>query len=83
MDSSLPGYSCSWDFPGKNTEVGCHFLLQGIFSTQGSKPMTPALTGGSLPRSHQGNPYFRLKFTNYEHVVVSELQIPTYYPLLI
>ena len=26
---------CPWDFPGKNTEVGCHFLLQGIFPTQG------------------------------------------------
>ena len=25
-----------WDFPGKNTGVGCHFLLQGIFQTQGS-----------------------------------------------
>ena len=24
-----------WDFPGKNTEVGCHFLLQGISLTQG------------------------------------------------
>ena len=27
---------CPWNFPGKNTGVGCHFLLQGIFSTQGS-----------------------------------------------
>ena len=27
---------CSWDFPGKNTGVGCHFLLQAIFLTQGS-----------------------------------------------
>ena len=27
---------CPWDSPGKNTGVGCHFLLQGIFSTQGS-----------------------------------------------
>ena len=27
---------CPWDFPGKNTSVGCHFLLQGIFLTQGS-----------------------------------------------
>ena len=27
-----------WNFPGKNTEVGCHFLLQGIFLTQGSNP---------------------------------------------
>ena len=28
---------CLWDFPGKNTGVGCHFLLQGIFQIQGSK----------------------------------------------
>ena len=26
--------SLSTDFPGKNTGMGCHFLLQGIFSTQ-------------------------------------------------
>ena len=29
---------CPWGFPGKNTEVGCHFLLQRIFRTQGSNP---------------------------------------------
>ena len=29
---------CPWDFPGKNTRVSCHFLLQGSFPTQGSKP---------------------------------------------
>ena len=27
---------CPWDSPGKKTRVGCHFLLQGIFPTQGS-----------------------------------------------
>ena len=27
-----------WDFPGKITRVGCHFLLQVIFPTQGSNP---------------------------------------------
>ena len=27
-------------FPGRNTEVGCHFLLQGIFLTQGSQFLT-------------------------------------------
>ena len=35
-----------------NTGVGCHFLLQGIFLTQGSSPASvasPALAGGSLP----------------------------------
>ena len=26
---------CPWNFPGKNTGLGCHFLLQGIFPTQG------------------------------------------------
>ena len=25
---------CPWNFPSKNTGVGCHFLLQGIFLTQ-------------------------------------------------
>ena len=32
---------CPWDFTGKDTEVGCHFLLWGnigIFLTQGSNP---------------------------------------------
>ena len=27
---------CPWNSPGKNTGVGCHALLQGIFPTQGS-----------------------------------------------
>ena len=26
---------CPWDFPDKNSGVGCHFFLQGIFLTQG------------------------------------------------
>ena len=29
---------CPWNSPGKNTRVGCHSLLQGIFLTQGSNP---------------------------------------------
>ena len=29
---------CPWHFPGKNTGVGFHFLLQGIFQTQGLNP---------------------------------------------
>ena len=29
---------CPWHFPGKNTGVDCHFLLQGVFPTQGSNP---------------------------------------------
>ena len=34
---------CLWDFPGKNTGVGCHFLLQGSFPDPGIKLMSPAL----------------------------------------
>ena len=43
-----------WDFPGKNTGVGCHFLLQGIFPTQG---LNPGLSHGRQTLyclSHQG-----------------------------
>ena len=29
---------CPWHFPGENTGVGWHFLLRGIFPTQGSNP---------------------------------------------
>ena len=31
----LDGCLCPWNSPGKNTGVSCHFLLQGIFPTQG------------------------------------------------
>ena len=53
MDYSLPGSSVHGDSPVKNTEVGGHALLQGIFLTQGSKPylLSPALAGGFLTTS--------------------------------
>ena len=38
VDCSLPGSSVHRDSPGKNTRVGCHALLQGIFPTQGLNP---------------------------------------------
>ena len=46
-----------WDSPGKNTGVGCHFLLQEIFPTKGSNPaLSPALQANSLPFESQGKP---------------------------
>ena len=36
MDCSPPDSSVHGIFPGRNTGVGCHSLLQGIFPTQGS-----------------------------------------------
>ena len=38
MNCSPLGSSVHGDSPGKNTGVGCHALLQGIFPTQGSNP---------------------------------------------
>ena len=48
---------CPWDSPGKNTQVGCHALLQSIFPTQGLNPGLLSLLhwqAGSLPRCHSG-----------------------------
>ena len=36
MDCSSLRLHCPWDFPGRDTGVSCHFLLQGIFLTQES-----------------------------------------------
>ena len=46
---------CRWDFPGKNTGVGCHFLLQGIFLTQGWNPCLLHGQADSLPLHHLGS----------------------------
>ena len=45
-----------WDFPGKSTGLGCHFLLQGIFPTQGSNPVLPRCRQTLYRLSHQGSP---------------------------
>ena len=44
----------SRDFPGKNTEVGCHFLSPGDLPDPGIKPKSPAWQADSLPLTHQG-----------------------------
>ena len=52
-------FLCPWDSPGKNTGVGCHALLQGIFPTQRLNPHLLLLLHSrqiSLPLSHQGSP---------------------------
>ena len=46
---------CLYNFSGKNTGVVCHFLLQGVFLTQGSNPHLLCLLhwqADSLPLSH-------------------------------
>ena len=52
MDCSTPSSSVHGDSPGKNTGVGCHVLLQGIFPTQESNQCLLWLSYGqanSLP----------------------------------
>ena len=49
-------FLCPWDFAGKNTGLGCHFLLQ-----ESSRPRDWTLVScirqvGSLPLSHQVSP---------------------------
>ena len=46
----------SMDFPGKNTGVGCCFLLQGIFPTQGSNPGVLNCRWILYSLSYQGSP---------------------------
>ena len=45
---------CPWDSPGKNTRVGCHYPLQGIFPTQGSDPKLLHWQADSLPLAPPG-----------------------------
>ena len=47
---------CPWDFPGKNTGVSCHFLLQGNLPDPGIKPVSPALTSGFFTSVPPGKP---------------------------
>ena len=65
MSNYLPSHGlwptrllCPWNFPGKNTGARCHFLLQGIFPTQGFNPHlfpSPALVGGFFTTVLPGN----------------------------
>ena len=47
---------CSWDSPGKNTRVGCHFLLQGNLPNPGIKPESSALAGRFFTTEPPGKP---------------------------
>ena len=58
---------CPWNFPGKNTWMGCHFLLQGIFRTQGSNPLLLHLLHWQVDASPVASPenvYSDLLFLN-------------------
>ena len=56
MDCSLLGFSVQGKSPDKDTEMGCHFLLQGIFPTQGSNLCLLLWQADSLLLSQLGSP---------------------------
>ena len=62
MDCNL----CPWDSLGKNTGVGCHCLLQGIFPSQGLNLGLPHCRQILYRLSHQGSP--RESISCYPHI---------------
>ena len=63
-DCSPPGSSAHGDYPGQNTGVGCHALLQGIFPTQGLNPGLPHCSRILHCLSLQGSPHVYVMYTN-------------------
>ena len=61
-----------WNSPGKNTRVGCHFLLQGIFSTQGSNLGFLKCRQILYHLSHQGSPKLLEKMIHRAETSVSD-----------
>ena len=59
---------CPWNFSGRDTIVDCHFLLQGIFPTQGSKVCLLHWQVDSLPLSHHQSHIYTLVVQLLSHV---------------
>ena len=74
MDCSQPGSSAHGDSPGRNTEVGFHSFLQGIFPTQGSNPGLPHCRQILYQLSHKESPRNLWDNVNYSHICVIGVQ---------
>ena len=67
---------CLWGLPGKNTGVGCHFLLQRIFSTPEIGPTSPALAGGFSTTEPPGKPLFEISSTlTWAYYIITKEQL--------
>ena len=88
MDYNPPGSSIHGNSPGKNTGVGCHALLQGIFPTQGSNPCLSCLLHweeGSLPLAPSrkpNNPCYLLLLAGWSQTLKKGKCVPQLAPLL-
>ena len=65
----------SMESPGKNAGVGCHFLLQGIFPTQGSNPHLLQWPVDSSTQHHLGGPLSGLRKKKYKTQPKGNIQI--------
>ena len=72
-----PQTPLSTEFPRKNTGVGCHFLLQGIFPNQGSNMHLLYWQQDSLPLSHLGSPIAVLLLTTTYTLIVFSRKLST------
>ena len=69
---------CLWNSPGRNTGVGCHSLLQGVFPTQGLSMRLLHWQTGSL--HHLGSPKGCLKgarpskWVRHHHLCLASLR---------
>ena len=67
-----PGSAVHGNFQARILELGCHFLLQGIFPTQGSNPPLLQLLHwqvDSLPLGHLGSvSHIRVLSSNKSHI---------------
>ena len=59
---------CPWDSAGKNTRVGCHALLQGIFLNQGLNLGLPHCRQILYCLNHLGSPLFLYILYHIMHV---------------
>ena len=66
MDYSPPGSSVPGIFPGKTTGMGCHFLLQGNFLTQGLNPGLLHCRQILYRLSHQGIRFLKSSNTFFD-----------------
>ena len=62
----------SMEFSRKNTGMGCHFLLQRIFLTQGSNPGLLHWQADSLPLHPLGSPTTTISSVQFSRSVVSD-----------
>ena len=73
MDCSPPGSSVHpWDFPDKGTGMSYHFLLQGIFPTQGSNPGLPHCRQILLSSEPPGKSIWYIQFSSVQFSSVAQ-----------